>query len=151
MAKDMTQQKALAKHLYMTGMPLIKIADYAKVTRQTVSKWADEDGWKAERASRSMAKEAITTGALNKVGEVLENTEATEKNIGRLTDSMLKAAQSIKAINNNTTMVDIVNTLIEFENWLTSHRDQYPEIDDQFILLINQLHSDFMGIKFKRK
>ena len=111
----------------------------------------EEGSWKEERASRSMAKEAITTGALNKVGEVLENTEANEKNIGRLTDSMLKAAQSIKAINNTTTLVDMVNTLLQFENWLVSHREEYPEIDDKLIILINQLHSDFMGIKFKRK
>lgn len=151
MAKDMSQQKALAKHLYMGGMLVIKIADYVKVTRQTVGKWVEEGSWKEERASRSMAKEAITTGALNKVGEVLENTEANEKNIGRLTDSMLKAAQSIKAINNTTTLVDMVNTLLQFENWLVSHREEYPEIDDKLIILINQLHSDFMGIKFKRK
>ena len=151
MAKDMSQQKALAKHLYMSGMLVIKIADYVKVTRQTVGKWVEEGSWKEERASRSMAKEAITTGALNKVGEVLENTEANEKNIGRLTDSMLKAAQSIKAINNTTTLVDMVNTLLQFENWLASHREEYPEIDDKLIILINQLHSDFMGIKFKRK
>ena len=146
MAKDMSQQKALAKHLYMSGMLVIKIADYVKVTRQTVGKWVEEGSWKEERASRSMAKEAITTGALNKVGEVLENTEANEKNIGRL-----KAAQSIKAINNTTTLVDMVNTLLQFENWLVSHREEYPEIDDKLIILINQLHSDFMGIKFKRK
>ena len=137
----MSQQKALAKHLYMSGMLVIKIADYVKVTRQTVGKWVEEGSW----------KEAITTGALNKVGEVLENTEANEKNIGRLTDSMLKAAQSIKAINNTTTLVDMVNTLLQFENWLVSHREEYPEIDDKLIILINQLHSDFMGIKFKRK
>ena len=147
----MSQQKALAKHLYMSGMLVIKIADYVKVTRQTVGKWVEEGSWKEERASRSMAKEAITTGALNKVGEVLEHTEANEKNIGRLTDSMLKAAQSIKAINNTTTLVDMVNTLLQFENWLVSHREEYPEIDDKLIILINQLHSDFMGIKFKRK
>ena len=147
----MSQQKALAKHLYMSGMLVIKIADYVKVTRQTVGKWVEEGSWKEERASRSMAKEAITTGALNKVGEVLENTEANEKNIGRLTDSMLKAAQSIKAINNTTTLVDMVNTLLQFENWLVSHREEYPEIDDKLIILINQLHRDFMGIKFKRK
>lgn len=147
----MSQQKALAKHLYMSGMLVIKIADYVKVTRQTVGKWVEEGSWKEERTSRSMAKEAITTGALNKVGEVLENTEANEKNIGRLTDSMLKAAQSIKAINNTTTLVDMVNTLLQFENWLVSHREEYPEIDDKLIILINQLHSDFMGIKFKRK
>lgn len=64
---------------------------------------------------------------------------------------MLKAAQSIKAINNTTTLVDMVNTLLQFENWLVSHREEYPEIDDKLIILINQLHSDFMGIKFKRK
>lgn len=151
MAKDMSQQKALAKHLYMSGMLIIKIADYVKVTRQTVGKWKDEGHWTEELAARNMSKDKITTGALNAVGTVLENTDPTLESITRITDSMSKAAKSIKDINNTTTLVDMVNTLLQFENWLVAHRDEYPEVDDPFIMFIYQLHSDFMGIKFKKQ
>lgn len=151
MANSKSEQKALAKHLYMTGMPIIQIADYAKVTRQTIGKWKDEECWDEERAARHMSTESITTGTLNAVGKVLENTDANIDNIHRLTSSLRDAAKGIKEISRNTTIVNKVDTLLEFENWLVSHRDEYPEIDDKLIILINQLHSDFMGIKFKKK
>lgn len=151
MAKNMSEQKALAKRLYMKGMLIIEIVKYAKVTRQTIGRWVDEGGWKEERASRNMSKESITTGALNAVGTVIEKLDPDINNINRLTNAMSQAAKSIKEINNTTTVVDMVNTLIEFENWLTARREEYPEVDDKLIILINRLHSDFMGIKFKKK
>ena len=40
---------------------------------------------------------------------------------------------------------------MELENWMVEHRDDYPELDEKTIMFINQLHSDFMGIKFKKK
>ena len=40
---------------------------------------------------------------------------------------------------------------VEFENWMVAHRDEYPEIDDKMLVLINRMHSEFMGIKFKQK
>ena len=58
--------------------------------------------------------------------------------------------QGIREINRGTNIVNKVDTLIEFENWLVAHREEYPEMDDKTIILINRLHSDFMGIKFKQ-
>ena len=48
-------------------------------------------------------------------------------------------------------IVNKVDTLIEFENWLVAHRDEYPEVDDKILVLINRMHSEFMGVKFKQK
>ena len=68
-----------------------------------------------------------------------------------MADSLLKPVKAIKEINLSTTIVNKVDTLIEFENWMVTHRDEYPEIDDKMLVLINRMHSEFMGIKFKQK
>lgn len=150
MAKDMSRKKEVAKHLYMKGTPIIQIVELTGITRQSVSRWVNQENWKEERAAREMSKESITSKTLSKLGEVIDRVD-DEKGISRMTDSLLKAAQGIKAINTKTTIVDKVDTLIEFENWLVAHRDEYPEVDDKTVILINQLHSDFMSIKFKKK
>mgnify|MGYP001425854089 FL=1 len=151
MANSKDKQKAVAKHLYMKGTPIAQIVDLTGVSRQSVSRWINQEGWKEERASREMSREAITSKTLSKLGEAIDNVDGDEKGISRMTDSLLKAAKGIKEINAGTTIVNKVDTLIEFENWLATHRDDYPDIDDNLIMLVNQLHSDFMGIKFRQK
>ena len=139
----MSKRKAVAKHLYMKRTSIMQIVDLTGVSRQSVSRWVNQERWKEERAAREMSKESITSMTLSKLGEAIENTDAT--------DSLIKAAKGIKEINRNTNIVNKVDTIIEFENWLVTHREEYPEVDDKMIMLINQLHSDFMNIKFKQK
>lgn len=151
MAKDTSKQRAVARHLYMRGMTHQQIAEVTGVTRQTVGRWAELDKWKEERAAREMSRESITSKTLGKLGEAIDSAGTDEKSISRLTDSLLKAAKGIREINRNTNLVGQVDTFIEFENWLVAHRDDYPELDDKTVALVNRLHSDFMNIKFKQQ
>ena len=150
MAKDMSKRKAVAKHLYMKRTSIMQIVDLTGVSRQSVSRWVNQERWKEERAAREMSKESITSMTLSKLGEAIENTDANEKSISRMTDSLIKAAKGIKEINRNTNIVNKVDTILEFENWLVTHREESPEVEDKMIMLINQFQSDFMNIKFKQ-
>ena len=150
MAKDTSKQKAVAKHLYMKGSTLLQIAEVTGMTRQTIGRWAEQEHWKEERAAREMSKESITSMTLSKLGEAIENTEADAQGISRMTDSLLKAAKGIREINRGTSIVSKVDTLIEFENWLVTHLDEYPEVDEKMVVLMNRLHSDFMNIKIQQ-
>lgn len=150
MAKDLSKQRSVARHLYMKGLNYQQIAELTGVTRQTVGRWAELDRWKEERAAREMSRESITSKTLGKLGEAIDSAGTDEKSISRLTDSLLKAAKGIREISRNTNLVSQVDTFIEFENWLVAHREEYPEADDKTVALINRLHSDFMNIKFKQ-
>lgn len=121
------------------------------MSRQSVSRWLNTEGWKEERAAREMSKESITSKTLSKLGDAIDKADGDERSIGRMADSLLKSVKAIKEINLSTTIVNKVDTLIEFENWMVAHRDEYPEIDDKMLVLINRMHSEFMGIKFKQK
>ena len=137
MANSKDKQKSVAKHLYMKGTPTAQIVELTGVSRQSVSRWLNTEGWKEERAAREMSKESITSKTLSKLGDAIDKADGDER--------------SIKEINLSTTIVNKVDTLIEFENWMVTHRDEYPEIDDKMLVLINRMHSEFMGIKFKQK
>ena len=127
------------------------LAEVLEVSRQSVSRWLNTEGWKEERAAREMSKESITSKTLSKLGDAIDKADGDERSIGRMADSLLKSVKAIKEINLSTTIVNKVDTLIEFENWMVTHRDEYPEIDDKMLVLINRMHSEFMGIKFKQK
>lgn len=49
---DIEKKKSLARALYLSGMEQQEIADKVDVSRVTVSKWANSDGWKVCRRFR---------------------------------------------------------------------------------------------------
>ena len=133
MANSKDKQKTVAKHLYMKGTPVVQIVELTGVSRQSVSRWINSEGWKEERAAREMSKEAITSRTLSKLGDAIDKADGDEKSIGRMADSLLKSVKAIKEINLSTTIVNKVDTLIEFENWLVTHRDEYPETNCSYL------------------
>lgn len=46
------KKKSLARTLYMAGLGQNEIADKVDVSRVTVSKWCNTEGWKEARAPR---------------------------------------------------------------------------------------------------
>lgn len=151
MANGKDEQKAVAKHLYMKGVSTEQILSLTKVCRQTLSRWINKEGWKEEKASRSMSQEEITYKVLGKIGDAIDSAETDEKGLSRMSDSLIKAAKGLQVINKQTTLVNKVDTFIEFETWMVKHREDYPDLTDDVIKLINRLHTDFMEIKFVAK
>ena len=151
MADSKDQRTPVAKLFFLKGTPTAQTVELTGVSRQSVSRWLNTEGWKEERAAREMSKESITSKTLSKLGDAIDKADGDERSIGRMADSLLKSVKAIKEINLSTTIVNKVDTLIEFENWMVTHRDEYPEIDDKMLVLINRMHSEFMGIKFKQK
>ena len=79
MANSKDKQKTVAKHLYMKGTPVAQIVELTGVSRQSVSRWINSEGWKEERAAREMSKEAITSRTLSKLGMPLTRRTVTRK------------------------------------------------------------------------
>lgn len=79
MANSKDKQKTVAKHLYMKGIPVAQIVELTGVSRQSVSRWINSDGWKEERAAREMSKEAITSRTLSKLGDAIDKADGDEK------------------------------------------------------------------------
>lgn len=151
MANTKDDKKAVAKHLYLKGVPTDEILSLTQVCRQTLSRWINKEGWKAEKASRAISKETLTSKVLDKLGDAIDAAGTDEKGLSRMSDSLIKAAKGLKTINSSTTIINKVDTFMEFENWMLKHREDYPELTENVIMLINKMHSDFMDVVFKSK
>ena len=55
MANSKDKQKSVAKHLYMKGTPTAQIVELTGVSRQSVSRWLNTEGWNEERAARELS------------------------------------------------------------------------------------------------
>ena len=93
MANSKDKQKSVAKHLYMKGTPTAQIVELTGVSRQSVSRWLNTEGWKEERAAREMSKESITSKTLSKLGDAIDKADGDERSIGRMADSLLKSVK----------------------------------------------------------
>lgn len=151
MAKDKSKEKEVARALYLKGVPQSRITELSGISRQSLSRWINREGWKEEKAAREMTRETVISKSLSYMGNVIDKAEEAGDKPEKVADTLIKTAKTIKEIGQYTNVVNKVDTLIEFENWIIVHREDYPELDDKMIVLINRLHSDFMNIKFKRK
>lgn len=81
------QVKGLAKKYYLGGKKQKEIAQILKITEATVSKWATEGKWKAERDARMNSSK--------------ERLEAIKEVISQLTNKRLNVFKEIEEAENN--------------------------------------------------
>lgn len=72
------QKKECAYEYYMENKSQKRISELLKVSEQTISKWATEEGWHEERSKANTLIKNISTRLLTRIDynlRVLENTE----------------------------------------------------------------------------
>ena len=58
------RKKALARTLYMAGKEQIEISEQIEVSRQTLTRWAKEGGWKETRAATNVTRPELVNKLL---------------------------------------------------------------------------------------
>ena len=149
--KDNSQE--LARVLYMSGMAAEEIADKVGVVRQTVSRWINTLGWKEMRAACSVTRPELINKVLVSINNLLDraNGMGDDEAAAGLGDKLIKLANAIEKLEKKTSVVDRVDTLIDFEGWLLKNRELYPELTPEMTRLVNRLHGDYLNEQFNGK
>ncbi|MDR0937983.1 MAG: DUF1804 family protein [Mediterranea sp.] len=150
--KKSNATQELAKILYMSGLPQEEIAERAGVTRQTLSRWVNTLGWKEQKAAKNVTRPALVNKLLQSINTMLEeaNKPGNEELLASLGDKLIKAASAIEKLEKKTSVVDRIETIIDFENWVIRNRENYPELHPDAIKLINTLHNDYLTEQFRK-
>lgn len=152
MAKNDTKQE-LAKVLYLSGLPQEEILQKVDVSRQTLSRWVNTLGWKEMKAARSITRPELVNKLLASINSLLDraNAPGNEEMLASLGDKLVKTATAIEKLDRRASVVDRIDTMIDFENWLADRRDGYPQLTDELFQLVNRLHDDYLNGLFARK
>lgn len=151
MANDKkSNSQELAKILYMSGVTAEEIADKVGVCRQTVSRWINTLGWKEMRAASSITRPELVNKVLVSISNLLDraNEMNDDEAAAGLGDKLIKLANAIEKLEKKSSVVDRVDTMIDFENWLVRNRELYPELTPEVTRLVNRLHNDYLNEQF---
>lgn len=123
MQKTKIDRKDLAKTLYVNGsFTQEKIAAKVGTTRQTVSRWIRDGAWDQVKASYTITPEQILAGLNRQIIEINNKVNSRPEGERFATvaeaDTLAKLASSIKKIETDAGIADIVNVGIKFTNWL---------------------------------
>ena len=58
------KKKSLARSLYLAGMEQNEIAEKVDVSRVTISKWCNAEGWKESRAAKNITRPELVNKLL---------------------------------------------------------------------------------------
>jgi transcriptional regulator with XRE-family HTH domain len=123
MAKSSINKKDIAKSLYVNGsFTQEEIAQKVGTTRQSVSRWVREGAWEDLKASYTITPAQILAGLNRQIIEINNNINARVEGKRFATvseaDTLAKLASSVKKIESDVGISDIVDVGIRFTNWL---------------------------------
>lgn len=143
---ELENKKALGRTLFLSGMELTEIAERISVSRQTVSKWANTEGWKEARAAKSITRPELVNKLLLTIDKLI--TSVNESNdpslIAGLGDRLAKLSSVIEKLDKKANVVDAIEVFMAFNRWIQDQACYDPEITPELIKAINKYQNQFL-------
>ena len=136
------QKKSIAKELYLHGdYTFEEIAAKVETVRQTIARWAKEEGWASLKASMTVGKEKTLKNPYAHVQSIneaiLERGDGERTPTPKEADILAKLAAAIGKLEDETGIHELVSSGIAFLTWLRGVDPQkaveFTELWDAFI------------------
>ena len=142
-----TQKKTIAKELYLHGdFTLEEIADKVGAVRQTVARWAKDEGWKDIKSSMTVGKDKILKNLYAHVqtinDAVVARPEGERIPTPKEADTLAKLAAAIDKIESESGIREYVNAGMAFLTYVRN-------IDAQKAIDISYLWDSFIKDKLR--
>lgn len=107
---ELEKKKKLARTLYMAGKDQNEIADQIDISRQTLSKWANQEGWKEQRAATSVTRPELVNKLLHSIDTLITDVNASgdAAKIAGLGDKLAKMSAVIEKLDKKANVVDAI-------------------------------------------
>lgn len=137
----------------MAGMEQQEIADKVDVSRVTISKWCNTEGWKEARAAKSVTRPELVNKLLLTIDTLI--TQVNESNdpglIAGLGDKLAKLSAVIEKLDKKANVVDAIEVFMAFSKWIEFRSTVDPEVTPELLRAINKYQdlyiTEQMGIK----
>ena len=154
MTKAATEKKkSLARSLYLAGMEQNEIAEKVEVSRVTISKWCNAEGWKEARAAKNVTRPELVNKLLLTIDKLITEVNESEDPslIAGLGDKLAKLSSVIEKLDKKANVVDAIEVFMAFSKWLEYRATIDPTVTPELIKTINKFQDMYlteqMGIK----
>ncbi|MCL6748777.1 terminase [Prevotella sp. TCVGH] len=147
------KKKSLARSLYLAGMEQNEIAEKVEVSRVTISKWCNADGWKEARAAKNVTRPELVNKLLLTIDKLITEVNESEDPslIAGLGDKLAKLSSVIEKLDKKANVVDAIEVFMAFSKWLEYRATIDPSVTPELIKTINKFQDMYlteqMGIK----
>ena len=147
------KKKSLARSLYLAGMEQNEIAEKVEVSRVTISKWCNADGWKEARAAKNVTRPELVNKLLLTIDKLITEVNESEDPslIAGLGDKLAKLSSVIEKLDKKANVVDAIEVFMAFSKWLEYRATIDPTVTPELIKTINKFQEMYlteqMGIK----
>jgi len=147
------KKKSLARSLYLAGMEQNEIAEKVEVSRVTISKWCNTDGWKEARAAKNVTRPELVNKLLLAIDKLITGVNESEDPslIAGLGDRLAKLSSVIEKLDKKANVVDAIEVFMAFSKWLEYRATIDPTVTPELIKTINKFQDMYlteqMGIK----
>ncbi len=139
--KDIEKMKELAYIYYMSGMTYKEIMSRVGIgSNKTLTKWVDEEGWKAKRAAKTISRPELVNKALMKINEKLESNDWSA-------DELSKLAALIEKLDKQDSPVAAMSVFMQFGKYLSTQSTTNKDVDISFIKKVNKYQDAFISNK----
>lgn len=146
MTKETEKKKSLARSLYLAGMEQNEIADKVDVSRVTISRWANTEGWKEARAAKNISRPELVNKLLLTIDGMIENVNKSNDPtlVGSLADKLSKLSSTIEKLDKKANVIDAIEVFMAFNRWIQDQASYDPEITPELIKAINKYQNKFL-------
>lgn len=145
------KKKSLARSLYMSGMEQQEIAEKTDISRQTISRWVNTEGWKEARAAKSITRPELVNKLLLTIDQLITSVNQSDDPtlIAGLGDKLAKLSSVIEKLDKKANVVDAIEVFMAFNRWIQDQASFDPEITPELIKAINKYQNKFLMEKMQ--
>ena len=146
---ELERKKKLARTLYMAGKEQIEIAEQIEVSRVTVSKWVNAEGWKEQRAAASITRPELVNKLLLTIDLLISqvNESGSPEQVAALGDRLAKLSSVIEKLDKKANVVDAIEVFMAFSKWLQFRAQNDPNITPELLRTFNYYQDLFISDK----
>ena len=146
MTKETEKKKSLARSLYLSGMEQNEIAEKVDVSRITISRWVNNEGWKEARAAKNISRPELVNKLLLTIDGLIERVNKSDDPtlVGSLADKLSKLSSTIEKLDKKANVIDAIEVFMAFNRWIQDQASYDPEITPELIKAINKYQNKFL-------
>lgn len=148
---ELERKKKLARTLYMAGKEQQEIAEQIEISRQSLSKWVNSEGWKEQRAAANVTRPELVNKLLLTIDTLITsvNESGDPEQMAGLGDKLAKLSAVIAKLDKKANVVDAIEVFMAFSKWMQFRAQTDKNITPELIKTFNYYQDLFISEKMQ--